>query len=228
MSVKNKVLSLTAKGALTKLREIERPVIKRALIAISNAHMEFEGIVEFAQKASADRRRTEYGREVVAAEYAANRQKEVAAQFDKSLEEIRSALKRSDELIAQSLREQSDTERQHFAEIRALVRAKTKSPASVNLFVRSSDAVVGRAVLSAPLVLSNSDENEREKMTEMYLAKHEPGIYAERSDLTTAYGALCDIGDAFNSRVMETVNFETLRDSRLVDSSSPGASADIH
>jgi len=213
------VLSLTSEGRLHKLAELAEkagthPEIKQmaklCAKAVSSATDALTRINDHAERARGDRRRTEFSREEYAAEGAHKAMMVELAALDNALGEIGTVQKNHASITGRMFREGSETDRQHFAEIRALVRQQCKTPANVNLFVRNNDAIVGKAVLSAPLLLSNSNEGEREKMMDMYLARHEPGLQTAISAASTAHNIVAEVGQSLQKKVASTVDLQVL------------------
>lgn len=213
------VISLTATGTAARLSNLVDtnqlpPDIKKlaadSVKAVERAEVNYREMKAFADKARADRRRTEFGREEYAAQGVDRLLKITNADLDTFIDSLRTAAKEQENRIAGLFVESSDTQRQHYAELRALVREKTSTPASVNVFVSSSDPVVGRAVLSAPLVLSNSGEGERAKMLDLYLAKHEPELHRSRVAVEQATDMLANTGQTLLGKAHELVDMNAL------------------
>jgi len=213
------VLSLTAAGTSAKLsgfaqtagnRELAT-LIEKAIQACDRTQSTYTDILAGVEKARADKRRTEFGREHFAAELADRQQKIALADLQTFVEWLGETKQKQTKQIQSMFVETTDNDRFQNTELRRLVREKCKTPASVAVMLSRSDAAIGKAVLSAHLMLSGSDEDQRGKLVDMYLAKHEPQLHGEMGAVQQASDMVNQTGQALIEKVSETVNMNVLK-----------------
>lgn len=211
-------LSLTAAGIANRLLEFtERTenkelakLIGNAIQACDRTQTAYADILAGVEKARADRRRTEFGREHFGAELAYRNQKLALADLQTFVEWLSETGKKQEKQVKDFFVEVTDNERSHNTELRRLVREKCKTPAQVNMFVANADAAIGRAVLSAHLMLSGSDEGERGKLEDMFLAAHQPALHSERLAVKQAADMVNQMGTALIGKVSDAVDLSIL------------------
>jgi len=212
------VLSLTAAGTASKLsgfaqnaanRELAT-LIEKAVQACDRTQSTYTDILGGIEKARADRRRTEFGREHFAAELADRLHKVALADLQTFVEWLGETEQKQDKQVKGMFIEVSDNDRFQNTELRRLVREKCKTPASVAVMLSKSDAAIGKAVLSAHLMLSGSSEDQRGKLVDMYLAKHEPQLHGEMGAVQQASEMVNETGQALISKVHESVDMKIL------------------